>query len=57
MILNIENPKEHTNELWDIIKELSNIKENEISIEKSIFYFYMLAMDISKMTIRKHFHL
>lgn len=52
IILCIENPKEPTEKLLDLIQEFNKVTEYKI-IHRSKLYFYKLVMNNSKVKLRK----
>ena len=40
MILSIENPKEFTKKLWELINEFGKVAGYKISTQKSIIFLY-----------------
>lgn len=52
MIAYIENPKESSKQLLEVINEFSKVEGYKISIQKSVFYFYILVMNNSKKKLK-----
>ena len=55
MILYIENPKEHTTKLLELINEYSKVARYKINTQKSL-YSYTLTMRKQKEKLKKQFH-
>ena len=55
MILYIENPKDSTRKLLELIIEYSKVAEYKINTQKSL-HFYALTMKKQKEKLRKQFH-
>lgn len=56
MILYIENPRESTEKLLEVINKLSKITRYKISLQNSLLY-QTLALNNPKMKLREQFHL
>ena len=56
MILYIENPKDTTRKLLDLISEFSKVTGYKINSQKSLA-FYTLTMKNQKEKLRNQFHL
>ena len=56
MILYIENPKDSTQKLLELINEFSEVIGNKINI-RNILHFYTLIMNYQKEKLRKQSHL
>ena len=55
MILYIENPKDSTRKLLQLINEYSNVAGYKINTQKSL-HSYMLTMKKQKEKLRKQYH-
>ena len=55
MILNIENPKDSTRKLLELINEYSKVAGYKINIQKSLAFLYT-TMRKQKEKLRKQFH-
>ena len=56
MLLYIENPKDATNKLLELINEFSKVAGYKINIQKSVLFLY-ITMNYQKEKLRKQSHL
>ena len=56
MILYIENPKDSTKKLLELINEFSKVAGYKINVQKSVVLFYMPIMNDQKEELRKQSH-
>ena len=57
MILYIENPKDATRKLLELINEFGKVAGYKINAQKSFAFLYTLMMKNLKEKLRKHSHL
>ena len=56
MILNIENPKDATRKLLELINEFGKV-EDEIITYRNLLHSYRLTIKVQKGKLRKQYHL
>ena len=56
MILYIENPKDSTRKLLELINEYSKVAGYKINTQKSLAFSYTLTMRKQKEKLRKQYH-